>query len=193
MHASARCPIPQRLNQPAEQVVARHPGLPGQLVESLVNERSRIINRMKSALARLGIRDLSHTCARRQSVNRTLVLPNILRLLPFAMLLAIIPWPIIDTSLHPIDMSKSYLTLSLYRRAVRPEIVQRRRRKRFLPEDRAVSCEREYAQLSYAFDSLIGPHIDRALAQKLHKRWLPPITAKPKPWRAGNESSNPSR
>ena len=36
--------------------------------ESLVNERSRIINRMKSALARLGIRDSSHTYARRQSV-----------------------------------------------------------------------------------------------------------------------------
>ena len=65
--------------------------------------------------------------------------------------------------------------------------------KGFLPEDRAVGCEREYTQLSYAFDSLIGPHIDRALAQKLHKRWLPPITAQPKPWRAGNDSSNSNR
>jgi transposase len=36
--------------------------------ESLVNERSRITNRMKSALARLGIRDSNHICARRQSV-----------------------------------------------------------------------------------------------------------------------------
>ena len=66
--------------------------------------------------------------------------------------------------------------------------------KGFLPEDRAVGCEREYAQLSYAFDSLIGPHIDRALAQKLHKRWLPPVTAKPTPWRgAENGHSDPNR
>jgi Putative metallopeptidase len=55
--------------------------------------------------------------------------------------------------------------------------------KGFLPEDRAVICEREYLQLTNAFDSLIGPHIDKALAQKLHKRWLPPITTAPKAWR----------
>jgi Putative metallopeptidase len=48
--------------------------------------------------------------------------------------------------------------------------------KGFLPEDRAVGCEREYLQLAHAFDTLIGPHIDKALAQKLHKRWLPPVT-----------------
>jgi hypothetical protein len=48
--------------------------------------------------------------------------------------------------------------------------------KGFLPEDRAVGCEREYLQLSHAFDTLIGPHVDKALAQKLHKRWLPPVT-----------------
>ena len=36
--------------------------------ESLVNERSRIVNRMKSALARLGVRDSSHICVRLQSV-----------------------------------------------------------------------------------------------------------------------------
>ena len=53
--------------------------------------------------------------------------------------------------------------------------------KEFLPQDRAYGCEREYAQLSYAFDTLIGPHIDKRLARKLHKRWLPPITTKPKP------------
>jgi hypothetical protein len=52
--------------------------------------------------------------------------------------------------------------------------------KGFLPEDRAIGCEREYLQLSNAFDTLIGPHIDKALAQKLHKRWLPPVTSKPK-------------
>jgi hypothetical protein len=53
--------------------------------------------------------------------------------------------------------------------------------KGFLPEDRAVSCQREYKQLSYAFDTLIGPHIDRQLARKLHKSWLPPITTRPSP------------
>jgi hypothetical protein len=52
--------------------------------------------------------------------------------------------------------------------------------KNFLPEDRAISCEREYAQVSHAFQTLIGPYIDKNLARKLHKRWLPPIGTKPK-------------
>jgi Putative metallopeptidase len=56
--------------------------------------------------------------------------------------------------------------------------------KGFLPEDRAVGCKREYGQLSHAFATLIGPHVDGKLARKLHKRWLPPVTAKPKPWEA---------
>src|SRR5262249_46853797 len=55
--------------------------------------------------------------------------------------------------------------------------------KGFLPEDRAVGCKGEYIQFSYAFDTLIGPHIDRALARKLYKSWLPPITTKPTPSR----------
>jgi hypothetical protein len=55
--------------------------------------------------------------------------------------------------------------------------------KGFLPEDRAVGCEREYTQLSQAFRTLIDPHIDRKLARKLHKRWLPPVTTKPTTWR----------
>ncbi len=55
--------------------------------------------------------------------------------------------------------------------------------KGFLPEDRAVGCEREYKQVSHAFDTLIGPHIDKRLARKLHKRWLPPVT-QPKPQRS---------
>ena len=54
--------------------------------------------------------------------------------------------------------------------------------KGFLPEDRAVGCEREYIQLSHAFRTLIGPHIDGKLARKLHKRWLPPATTKPRTW-----------
>jgi hypothetical protein len=52
--------------------------------------------------------------------------------------------------------------------------------KNFLPEDRAISCEREYAQVSHAFQTLIGPYIDKNLARKLHKRWLPSIGTKPK-------------
>jgi hypothetical protein len=54
--------------------------------------------------------------------------------------------------------------------------------KGFLPEDRAVICKREYIQLTHAFETLIGPHIDRRLARKLHKSWLPPVTTKPKAW-----------
>jgi hypothetical protein len=56
--------------------------------------------------------------------------------------------------------------------------------KGFLPEDRAIGCEREYVQVSHAFNTLIGPFIDRRLARKLHKRWLPPITTKLKPPRS---------
>jgi hypothetical protein len=54
--------------------------------------------------------------------------------------------------------------------------------KGFLPEDRAAGCKHEHAQLSRAFATLIGPHIDSRLARKLHKRWLPPVTANPEPW-----------
>src|SRR5262245_9432088 len=54
--------------------------------------------------------------------------------------------------------------------------------KGFLPEQRAVICKREYAQLAHAFETLIGPHIDRALARKLHKSWLPPVTTRPAMW-----------
>ena len=54
--------------------------------------------------------------------------------------------------------------------------------KGFLPEDRAVGCKREYAQLSHAFATLIGPHVDTKLARRLPKRWLPPVTTKLKPW-----------
>ena len=53
-------------------------------------------------------------------------------------------------------------------------------KKGFLPEDRAVGCEREYKQIAHAFDVLIGPYIDKKLARTLHRRWLPSI-ATPKP------------
>jgi len=55
--------------------------------------------------------------------------------------------------------------------------------KGFLPEDRAVGCNREYIQLSNAFKTLIGPHIDKGVARKLHKGWLPPVNTQLKTWR----------
>jgi hypothetical protein len=58
--------------------------------------------------------------------------------------------------------------------------------KGFLPEDRAVGCEREHIQLSHAFRTLIGPHVDRKLARRLHKRWLPPVMTKPPTWRSAD-------
>jgi Putative metallopeptidase len=63
-------------------------------------------------------------------------------------------------------------------------------KKGFLPEDRAIGCEREYTQVSHAFNTLIGPHIDKRLARALHKRWLPPVTA-PKPRRGSDASRLP--
>jgi hypothetical protein len=52
----------------------------------------------------------------------------------------------------------------------------------YLPKERAEGCRDEYAQVAYAFKTLIGPYIDRKLAAKLHKSWLPPINS-PSPHR----------
>jgi hypothetical protein len=52
----------------------------------------------------------------------------------------------------------------------------------YLPKERAEGCRDEYAQVAYAFKTLIGPYIDRNLAAKLHKSWLPPINS-PSPHR----------
>jgi hypothetical protein len=44
----------------------------------------------------------------------------------------------------------------------------------YLPKERAESCDDEYGQVLDAFEILISPHIDRALAKKvLDKSWLP--------------------
>lgn len=56
--------------------------------------------------------------------------------------------------------------------------------KGFLPKDRSEGCESEYAQVTYAMETLIGPYIDRKLARKRQKQWLPPATVKPKKWRS---------
>jgi hypothetical protein len=47
--------------------------------------------------------------------------------------------------------------------------------KGYLPKDRAKDCEDEYQQVAYAYEKLIGPHVDRARAKKVFdKRWLRP-------------------
>jgi hypothetical protein len=46
--------------------------------------------------------------------------------------------------------------------------------KDYLPKDRAKSCKREYDQVSFAFRTLIVPHLDPQLArQVLDQTWLP--------------------
>lgn len=49
----------------------------------------------------------------------------------------------------------------------------------FLPKERAEFCSAEYGQIAFAFDRLIRPHIDRKLARRLHRTWLPPVTHRP--------------
>jgi hypothetical protein len=57
--------------------------------------------------------------------------------------------------------------------------------KGYLPKDRAEGCEDEYQQVEKAFKRLIGRHVDRRLARKVHDTaWLPaPSTRVPQ--RAG--------
>jgi hypothetical protein len=48
-----------------------------------------------------------------------------------------------------------------------------------LPKERAESCDDEYGQVLDAFEILISPHIDRALAKRvLDKSWLPERTTR---------------
>jgi hypothetical protein len=49
----------------------------------------------------------------------------------------------------------------------------------YLPTGRAEGCSDEYAQVAYAFKTLIGPNIDRKLAANWQKNWLPPINSRP--------------
>ena len=47
-----------------------------------------------------------------------------------------------------------------------------------LPQARVEICEEEYELISYAYQSLIGPHIDSSLAKKIFdKSWLPERTS----------------
>lgn len=43
------------------------------------------------------------------------------------------------------------------------------RERNFLPKDRLEACESEYRQVEYAFQKLIGPHVDRRLADKVRR------------------------
>lgn len=50
----------------------------------------------------------------------------------------------------------------------------------FLPEQRASACRREYREVAYAFKTLIGPHLDKQIAQRvLQTNWLPDETTRP--------------
>ena len=48
-----------------------------------------------------------------------------------------------------------------------------------LPEERVEICEEEYEHIAYAYQTLIGPHIDPDLAKKIFDRsWLPEKTSR---------------
>ena len=49
---------------------------------------------------------------------------------------------------------------------------------KYLPEDRARYCKREYDEVTFAFTTLIVPHLDDDLTKQiLNKEWLPPQSA----------------
>lgn len=50
--------------------------------------------------------------------------------------------------------------------------------KGYLPKERAEGCEDEYKQAAFAFQTLIGPHVDQKRVKKvLDKIWLPEVTS----------------
>ena len=53
-----------------------------------------------------------------------------------------------------------------------------------LPKERAERCEDEYRAAAYAIRTLMGRFIDRKLARRVHKGWLPPVDRRP-PHRPG--------
>jgi hypothetical protein len=51
--------------------------------------------------------------------------------------------------------------------------------KGYLPKKRVEACEDEYEQAAQAFETLIGPHIDRTRAKRiLDKSWIPETTTR---------------
>jgi hypothetical protein len=50
----------------------------------------------------------------------------------------------------------------------------------YLPEDRAEDCKSEFQQATHAFNVLIRPHMDQALAsQVFDKQWMPDVALQP--------------
>ena len=48
-----------------------------------------------------------------------------------------------------------------------------------LPDERIAICEEEYEHIAFAYQTLIGPHVDPALAKKIFDRsWLPEKTSR---------------
>jgi hypothetical protein len=61
-----------------------------------------------------------------------------------------------------------------------PEVFGQIVSKGYLPVERAIGCEDEFRALAHAFKTLIGPHIDQALAKDVMARnWLPDIATRP--------------
>ena len=50
----------------------------------------------------------------------------------------------------------------------------------YLPKDRADGCDSEYEQTALAFNTLIGPYIDKRLAKKVLSTWMREVKARPK-------------
>jgi hypothetical protein len=51
--------------------------------------------------------------------------------------------------------------------------------KGYLPEPRATDCKREYEKVAFAFRTLITPHIDQELAQRvMDMTWLPDVKSR---------------
>jgi hypothetical protein len=61
----------------------------------------------------------------------------------------------------------------------------------YLPTGRAEGCSDEYAQVAYAFKTLIGSYVDRKLAAKWQMNWLPAINSPPPPRPAGLDGKPP--
>jgi hypothetical protein len=62
-----------------------------------------------------------------------------------------------------------------------PKLFDDIRTKGYLPEKRLDGCEEEYERVQDAFEKLITPHIDSAVAKKvLNKSWLPAPTTRVK-------------
>jgi hypothetical protein len=61
-----------------------------------------------------------------------------------------------------------------------PEMFKDLVEEKYLPKERAADCYRQYHQVGFAFQKLIGPHVDKELAAKvLQMEWLPKLEKVP--------------